>query len=97
MGGTLERALKSLQFRAIPNPGALAALGASAIETMAGEAGDAPGAAILRTLWRVSRLAEDPLASNGRLDAPDEGWAAAWCAREVETSLKPVRCALAPH
>ena len=64
---TIAQTITFLSARSIPDPGALAVLDASAIETMATAA---PEAGPLRTKWRLSRAATAALAPNEHLALP---------------------------
>ena len=64
----IAQTITFLSVRRIPDPGALAVLGAGAIETMATAA---PDAGPLRTIWRLSRTAAAAVAPNEHLALPD--------------------------
>ena len=70
---TIAQTITFLLSRSLPDPGALAVLDASAIETMATAS---PDAGPLRTIWRLPRTAAAAVVSNEHLALPESGLSA---------------------
>ena len=66
----IATSISFLTAKSVPDPGALALLGAGAVEVLAGTA---PQAGPIRTLWRLARTATSAVSSNEHLPIPDSG------------------------